>query len=150
MRAVLQRVTAGSVRVGEELVGQIERGLVILLGIGPGDDQATVEYLVRQIVDLRIFSDDQGKMNLSLQDVDGEALVVPQFTLYADTSRGNRPSFTGAAPPDKARKLVDTFQAELAAAGVPTQNGRFGAHMQVGLVNDGPVTIILDTEESGD
>ena len=150
MRAVLQRVTAGNVRVGEELVGQIERGLVILLGIGPGDDQATVEYLVRQIVDLRIFSDDQGKMNLSLQDVDGEALVVPQFTLYADTSRGNRPSFTGAAPPDKARKLVDTFQAELAAAGVPTQNGRFGAHMQVGLVNDGPVTIILDTEESGD
>jgi len=150
MRAVVQRVTAGSVRVGEELVGQIERGLVILLGIGPGDDQATVEYLVRQIVDLRIFSDDQGKMNLSLQNVDGEVLVVPQFTLYADTSRGNRPSFTGAAPPDKARKLVDTFQAELAAAGVPTQNGRFGAHMQVGLVNDGPVTIILDTEESGD
>lgn len=130
---------------GEEIAG-IKDGLVILLGIGPEDTARTAGELAEQIAKLRIFPDPQGKMNLSLLDVDGEALVVPQFTLYADTSRGNRPSFTGAAPPGRAQRLVDEFIEALEGIGVPTGSGRFGAHMLVRIENDGPVTITLDTE----
>lgn len=144
MKAVLQRVTKGSVRVESQVLGEIDHGLVILLGIGPGDDADRARELAEQIATLRIFADEEGKMNLSILDIDGEALVVPQFTLYADTSRGNRPSFTDAAPPSKARPLVDRFVSYLKDAGVPTKSGKFGAYMMVEIHNDGPVTLALE------
>jgi len=144
MKAVLQRVKKGSVRVEGRALGDIEHGLVILLGIGPGDDADKARELAEQIAALRIFADEEGKMNLSVLDVAGEALVVPQFTLYADTSRGNRPSFTAAAPPAAARPLVDRFVSFLQETGVPTKSGRFGAYMMVEIHNDGPVTLILE------
>lgn len=144
MRAVVQRVKQGSVCVQGEKVAQIGCGLVILLGIGPEDTDETARALAEKIATLRIFEDTQGKMNLSVRDVEGEALVVSQFTLYADTRRGRRPSFTGAALPDKARPLVDYFARSLADLGVPTQQGVFGAEMLVKIHNDGPVTIWLE------
>ena len=144
MKAILQRVRKGSVLVQGEMVGEISHGLVILLGVGPEDDEDTARRLADDIAHLRIFADEQGKMNLSLLDVGGEALVVPQFTLYADTSKGNRPSFTGAASPDLARSLVDRFVADLQKLDVPTKSGQFGAHMLVEIYNDGPVTISLE------
>ena len=143
MKAVIQRVSRGQVSVSDSTIAEIARGVVILLGIGHGDGVDEIDYLVSKIVNLRIFEDDQGRMNLSLLEVSGSAIVVSQFTLYADTSRGRRPSFVNAAPPDIASPLVDRFITALNAAGVPTQGGEFGAHMQVELVNDGPVTIIL-------
>ena len=143
MRAVLQRVQKAGVAVEDKQVASIGKGLVILLGIGPEDDREKAKQLAGQIARLRIFEDDQGKMNLSLLDIGGEALVVPQFTLYADTSRGHRPSFAGAAAPDQARGLVETFARLLAQEGVFTRQGRFGAHMLVSIYNDGPVTIHL-------
>jgi D-tyrosyl-tRNA(Tyr) deacylase len=143
MKAVLQRVREGSVAVEGEEIAAVGKGLVILVGIGPEDNQTAAERMAAQIAALRIFEDDRGKMNLSLLDIRGEALVVPQFTLYADTSRGNRPSFTGAAPPDQARALVDCFVNALEQEGVTTQQGEFGAHMLVSIFNDGPVTIQL-------
>lgn len=143
MKAVLQRVQKAGVAVQDKQVASIGKGLVILLGIGPEDDRKKAKQLAGQIARLRIFEDDQGKMNLSLLDIGGEALVVPQFTLYADTSRGHRPSFTGAAAPDQARGLVETFARLLAQEGVLTRQGRFGAHMLVSIYNDGPVTIQL-------
>lgn len=132
--------------ISGESVGEIGQGLVILLGIGPEDTEGQADELAAQVADLRIFPDQEGKMNLSLRDVAGQALVVPQFTLYADTSRGNRPSFTGAARPSRARELVNYFAHSLAEKGIPIQSGTFGAHMVVSLENDGPVTIALDTE----
>ena len=149
MRAILQRVQKASVSVEGETIASIREGLVILLGIGPQDDGEQSRALVRQIANLRIFPDQNQKMNLSLLDVEGEALVVPQFTLYADTSRGHRPSFTDAAPPALARKLVKVFEEDLGELGVPVQGGQFGAHMLVEIHNDGPVTIGLDTEAAG-
>lgn len=146
MKAVLQRVSHGSVSVQGEMTASISGGLVILLGIGPEDNPEIGRELAQQIAQMRIFTDRRGKINLSLLDTGGEALVVPQFTLYADTSRGHRPSFTGAAPPELARRLVDDFVGALQEAGVPTECGRFGAHMLVQIDNDGPVTIVLDTE----
>ncbi|MEA2008827.1 MAG: D-aminoacyl-tRNA deacylase [Chloroflexota bacterium] len=146
MKAILQRVTKGSVSVDGKIIGAIERGLVILLGIGPGDSESRARELSKKIAHLRIFPDGDGKMNLSLLDVEGEALVVPQFTLYADTRRGNRPSFTGAAPPRVASPLVDQFIEFLTWLGVPTQSGKFGADMLVEIHNDGPVTISLEVE----
>jgi D-tyrosyl-tRNA(Tyr) deacylase len=143
MKAVLQRVQKAGVAVQDKQVASIGKGLVILLGIGPEDDRETAKQLAGQIARLRIFEDDQGKMNLSLLDIGGEALVVPQFTLYADTSRGHRPSFTGAAAPDQARGLVETFALLLSQEGVLTRQGRFGTHMLVSIYNDGPVTIQL-------
>lgn len=143
MKVVLQRVREGSVAVEGEEIAAVSKGLVILVGIGPEDDQTAAERMAAQIAALRIFEDERGKMNLSLLDIRGEALVVPQFTLYADTSRGNRPSFTGAAPPDQARALVDCFADALEEEGVTTQQGEFGAHMLVSILNDGPVTIQL-------
>jgi D-tyrosyl-tRNA(Tyr) deacylase len=144
MRVVLQRVNRGSVIVEREAIAEIGLGLVILLGVGPEDGEDQINYLVNKIANLRIFEDDQGKINRSVLDVGGAAIVVSQFTLYADTRKGRRPSFTNAAPPDLASSLVDRFAEQLAALGVPTQTGQFGAHMQVEIHNDGPLTIWME------
>lgn len=144
MRIVLQRVSSGQVTVDRRKIAEIGRGLVILLGIGPADTQQQARSLADKIAALRIFEDEQGKMNLSLRDVNGQAIVVSQFTLYADTRKGRRPSFTDAASPDLARPLVDFFALQLNQLGIPTQTGEFGAHMQVEIHNDGPVTILLE------
>lgn len=149
MRAVLQRVTRAEVRVGEERVGTIGPGLVVLLGVGPDDDEPTADGLARKVAELRVFADDEGRTNRSLLDVGGEALVVSQFTLFADTRRGRRPGFTGAALPDLAIPLYERFAAALEAMDVTVARGRFGAEMQVELVNDGPFTIWLDTDDRG-
>ncbi len=145
MRAVLQRVTSASVSVGGEVIGAIGHGLVALVGAARDDTVADAELLARKTAELRIFSDEHGKFNLSLQDVRGAALVVSQFTLFADTRKGRRPGFTDAAPPEVAAPLVDAYADALRRLGVPVATGRFGAHMQVALVNDGPVTLLLDT-----
>ena len=144
MRVILQRVSRGSVTVGGRKIAQIDKGLVILLGIGSQDGEEQVRYLVGRIANLRIFEDPSGKMNLSLLDVGGEAIVVSQFTLYADTRKGRRPSFTDAAHPDIADPLVSHFAESLRARGIPTQTGEFGAHMTVEIENDGPVTIWME------
>ena len=145
MRALIQRVSAASVRVDGTVIGQTGPGLLILICAMSGDDEATGAALAAKIAKLRIFPDDAGKMNLSLIDSGGGALVVSQFTLAADTRRGNRPGFSGAAKPDDARRLYHAFAESLAALGPAVQTGQFGADMQVSLVNDGPVTIWLDT-----
>jgi D-aminoacyl-tRNA deacylase len=146
MRVLLQRVSQGRVGIGERTAAQIGPGLVILLGIGHGDSQKQIRPLAEKVAHLRIFEDEQGKMNRSILDCGGEAIVVSQFTLYADTRRGRRPSFTDAALPDQARPLVEQFAAALRDLGVPTQTGEFGAHMQVEIFNDGPVTVWLEME----
>ena len=145
MKAVIQRVQRGSVSVGEDKLAEIGEGLVILLGIGPADDQAAARKLAEKIANLRIFPDRQGKMNVSLLDRAGEALVIPQFTLFADTRRGHRPSFTDAGSPQLAEPLSGFFAACLRDLGIPTREGEFGAHMVVEIINDGPVTISLET-----
>lgn len=144
MRVVLQRVKSGRVLVAGHAIAEISKGLVILLGISPGDGEQQARILSEKIVNLRIFEDEQGKMNRSLLEVGGRAIVVSQFTLYADTRKGRRPSFTDAALPDIARPLVERFAQMLQELGVPTQTGEFGAHMLVEIANDGPVTIILE------
>jgi len=144
MRLVLQRVRSGKVSLESNTIAEIGPGLVILLGIAPGDSEAQARTLAEKVAHLRIFEDDQGKMNRSLLDTAGDAIVVSQFTLYADTRKGRRPSFTDAALPETARPLVERFAAFLRELGVPTQTGEFGAHMLVEIANDGPVTIILD------
>jgi D-tyrosyl-tRNA(Tyr) deacylase len=144
MRIVLQRVRRGSVSVAGRPVAEIGPGVVILLGVGPDDSEEHARYLVEKIANLRIFEDEQGKINRSLLEVGGAAIVVSQFTLYADTRKGRRPSFTGAASPELAQPLVERFAALLAQQGVPTQTGEFGAHMLVEIVNDGPVTIWME------
>jgi len=144
MRAVVQRVKHGSVSVDDRIVAKTGRGVVILLGIGHGDGEGQANYLVDKISTLRIFEDAEGKMNQSLLDIKGAALVVSQFTLYADTRKGCRPSFTDAALPESARPLVEYFVKQLSTLGVPTQQGEFGAHMLVEIDNDGPVTIVLE------
>lgn len=146
MRAVIQRVTHGKVSVDGAAVAEIGAGFVILLGVGPADTEDNARALARKIAMLRVIEDEQGKMNLSLLDTGGQAIVVSQFTLYADTRKGHRPSFINAAPPDIASPLVDRFVELLREQGVPTQQGVFGAHMVVEIVNDGPVTIWLDDE----
>lgn len=145
MRAVVQRVTRASVTVDDTVVGAIEQGFLILLGVTHSDGEEEVRYLARKIAGLRLFEDDAGKMNLALADVDGAALVVSQFTLYGDARKGRRPSFTEAAAPAEADALYQQFCAFLAAEGVPVAQGVFQAHMAVALVNDGPVTLWLDT-----
>jgi D-tyrosyl-tRNA(Tyr) deacylase len=147
MRALIQRVGRARVTVDEQIVGQIGRGLLVLLGVGQDDSDAQVKALAEKIVHLRIFGDDEGKMNRSLLDVGGEVLVVSQFTLYADTRRGRRPSFTDAAQPSIAEPLVERFKDAIAAYGLAVADGIFGAYMEVELVNDGPVTIWLDSED---
>ncbi len=149
MRALLQRVSRAEVRVAGEPIGRIGPGLLVLLGVGPTDDQALAADLARRIVELRIFPDDAGRTNRSLLEVVGEALVVSQFTLFADTRRGRRPGFTGAAPPAQAEALYEAFCEALAAQGVRVARGRFGAEMEVELVNAGPFTIWLDTAAPG-
>lgn len=144
MRAVLQRVSFGKVVVEKQVVASIDKGLMILLGVGPEDTIAKAEELAEKCAHLRIFEDQNDKMNLSLLDVGGEAIVVSQFTLYADTSRGRRPSFVYVAKPEIAEPLVDIFAAKLRKLGVKTGQGVFGAHMMVELCNDGPVTILLE------
>lgn len=144
MRVVIQRVEKGKVTVDKRTVAEIGHGVVILLGIGPEDGEEQAKYLAEKIANLRIFADDEGKTNLSLLDVNGKAIVVSQFTLYADTRKGRRPSFINAAPPEIAEPLVERFAKLLAAQGVPTQIGEFGAKMSVEIVNDGPVTIWIE------
>ncbi len=147
MRALVQRVSRGAVRVAGEAVGEIGPGLVVLVGVGEADGPAEAEALANKIAALRIFSDAEGKFNLSLLDTGGAALVVSQFTLFADARKGRRPSFVHAAPPERAERLVDAFAAALRGAGVTVAPGRFRAHMEVEIHNDGPVTIWLDTDD---
>lgn len=144
MRALLQRVSEASVKVDEELIGQTGRGLLILICAMQGDTDAQAAQMAAKIAKLRIFTDEAGKMNRSVVDVSGSALVVSQFTLAADTSRGNRPGFSSAAPPAEGERLYELFAAELTAQGIPVETGRFGADMKVALVNDGPVTIWME------
>ncbi len=146
MRLVVQRVRRGRVSVDGRAVAEIGRGVVVLVGVGRADGEAEARWLAEKCAGLRIFEDDQGKTNLSLLDVGGEALVVSQFTLYADTRKGRRPSFIDAALPEQAEPLVRLFAQTLAAQGVPTQTGEFGAHMLVEIDNDGPLTILLERE----
>jgi D-tyrosyl-tRNA(Tyr) deacylase len=144
MRTLIQRVSKASVSVDGKVISQIGRGLVVLLGVGHGDGQEQVAFLAEKVANLRIFEDQQGKTNLSVLDVEGEALVVSQFTLYADSRKGRRPSFIDAALPEVAEPLVNRFVELLRGHGVPTQTGQFGAHMLVEIHNDGPVTIWLE------
>ncbi len=145
MRALLQRVSQASVAVDKQVVGRIGRGVLALVGVGVDDTPQDTQVLARKISELRIFPDESGKFNLSLKDTQGEVLVVSQFTLYADTHKGRRPSFTDAAPPQEAEGLINALISELKALNLPVECGRFQAHMEVSLVNDGPVTILLDT-----
>src|SRR5260370_39025015 len=147
MRALLQRVSRASVTVDGRVTGAIGPGLLVLLGIGSGDSETQIRAMAEKIVHLRVFEDDEGKMNRSLLDTGGQVLVVSQFTLYADTRKGRRPSFTDAAPPAIAEPLVERFKDTVAAYGLKVAGGVFGARMDVELLNSGPVTICLDSEE---
>ena len=147
MRIVLQRVKSASVSIEGTVVGEIEQGFLLLVGVGPDDTRDDASYLARKIAGMRIFSDENGKMNLSIDQVGGKILSVSQFTLFADTKKGNRPSFTGAAGPEAANKLYEEFNEILRTEyGLIVETGEFGADMQVSLINDGPVTILLDTK----
>lgn len=146
MRVVLQRVSSASVTVNDQELGAIGQGYMLLVAIQDADTEAELDYLVRKITGLRVFEDEAGKMNLSIQDVGGSILSISQFTLYADTRRGNRPSFTDAGAPAYAEKMYNQFNTKLAATGLTVATGEFGADMKVSLVNDGPVTIIFDTD----
>lgn len=146
MRAVVQRVKRAEVRVGEDVVGRIGFGFVVLLGVGKNDTEATGAALAEKIAALRVFDDDQGKMNRSLVDTGGQALCVSQFTLYGDCRKGRRPSYDQAAAPDRALLLYASFVESLRKRGVPTETGRFRAMMDVELINDGPVTLLLDSD----
>ena len=146
MRALIQRVLGAKVEVDGVSVGEIAQGLLVFLGIRHGDDDADAELLSRKVVQLRIFADEAGKMNRSLLEISGKLLVVSQFTLYAETRRGNRPSYSDAAPPEMAKRLYEKFVELCQTKGILVETGRFQAHMKVYLVNDGPVTILCDTD----
>ncbi len=148
MRAVVQRVSRAQVTVSEEIVGKIGRGLLVLLGVAQADGEADADYLAEKIVGLRIFEDENGKMNLDTASVNGQILVIPQFTLYGDVRRGKRPSFDAAAPPQRARELYEYFVNRIRTAGIECETGRFQQMMQVELVNEGPVTILLDSTKT--
>lgn len=147
MRAVIQRVTDARVTVEGDVTGAIEQGLVVLLGVGKEDNSKDVAYLAEKVCNLRIFEDENEKMNLSLRDIGGSLLVVSQFTLYGDVRKGRRPGFEGAASPDRANALYEGFVEACQALGVKVDTGKFQTHMQVALVNDGPVTILLDSKK---
>ena len=149
MRALLKRVSSGSVSIDGQITGCIKAGLVILIGVGKDDGQSDVDYLVRKTANLRIFADEKGKMNLSIKDIAGEALVISQFTLYADTSRGNRPGFESAASPDLAKQLYLQYINGLIKEGIKVATGTFAASMLVNIDNDGPVTIMLESPAKG-
>ncbi|EOH65696.1 MULTISPECIES: D-aminoacyl-tRNA deacylase [Enterococcus] len=146
MRAVIQRVSQAAVSINEREVGRIDHGLLILLGVHDTDTQKDVDYLIKKIAQMRIFEDEQGKMNLSIEDVKGALLSISQFTLFADTKKGNRPSFIAAARPETAIPLYEAFNEGLRQRGITVETGEFGADMAVSLVNDGPVTIIIDSQ----
>lgn len=148
MRIVLQRVKEASVEIDTEIAGSINRGLLIYLGIEDEDHQEDIDWLIKKVTKMRIFSDEEGKMNLNIKDVEGEILIVSQFTLYASTKKGNRPSFTNAAKPELAKKFYEDFIETLKSALVTNiQTGRFGANMQVASINDGPLTFLLDSKQ---
>lgn len=147
MRAVVQKVSASKVTVDEEVVGQINQGLMVLLGVTHDDTSKDVDYMVDKIINLRIFEDEEGKMNLSLKDVGGEVLAVSQFTLYGDARRGRRPSFSDAARPEVANPLYEEFVEKVKNQGINVGTGKFGAYMMVDLTNDGPVTILLESRK---
>ena len=144
MKLVIQRVENAKVDVNNKTVGKIKQGLLVLIGVGPEDNENNVDLLLKKLVNLRIFTDNEGKMNLSVKDIKGELLLVSQFTLYADCKKGHRPSFVNAASPDKANSLYEYFINEAKKTGLKVEKGIFGAHMKVSLLNDGPVTIILE------
>ncbi len=148
MRAVIQRITRASVTVEGRVAGEIGAGLLVLLGVGKTDNPQSASYLAEKIANLRIFSDEAGKMNMSVLDTGGSALVVSQFTLYGDTRGGRRPSYIQAAPPEEANRLYQQFVQSMRSLGVTVETGVFQAHMRVELVNDGPVTILLDSEKT--
>jgi len=148
MRAVVQRVSRAQVSVNGEIAGKIGRGLLILLGVGDNDREADADYVADKIAGLRVFEDEKGRMNLAASAVGGEVLAISQFTLYGDVRRGKRPSFDGAAAPERARELYEYFVGRIRAAGLNCQTGRFQEMMQVELVNDGPVTILLDSSKT--
>lgn len=147
MKAVIQRVSRASVDVNDETIGKIGRGFLILLGVANEDTDEDMDYLVKKITQMRIFEDEAGKMNLSLKDVGGEILIISQFTLFASTKKGNRPSFTEAGAPDFSKEMYLKFIAACRDCGIHTEEGEFGSHMMVSLVNDGPVTITMDSKQ---
>lgn len=147
MRLVIQRVSQAKVEIDGEILGQINRGFMILVGVEEADTQEDVDYLVRKVAKMRIFNDEEDKMNLSLEQVGGEVLSISQFTLHADTKKGNRPSFIRAARPEQGNELYQSFNKGLEAEGIHVETGEFGGDMQVTLTNDGPVTIIIDSKD---
>ncbi len=149
MKALIQRVSVASVEVHGAVACETGRGFLVLVGVARGDTDSDADYLAHKVANLRVFEDDAGKMNLSLYDVKGEVLAVSQFTLLADTTRGHRPSFTGAAPPQEGERLYLAFAEALEAKGITVSRGVFGAHMHVSLINDGPVTVLIDSREKG-
>jgi D-tyrosyl-tRNA(Tyr) deacylase len=148
MRAVVQRVSQANVKVDGKIVGEINKGLLVLLGVGKEDDDKDLDYMIDKILGLRIFEDENGKLNLSLLDIKGELLVISQFTLYGNVKKGKRPSFTDAADPDIANKYYELFIQKAREKGVKTEHGIFGADMKVSLINDGPVTILIDSHKT--
>lgn len=146
MKIVIQRVSNAQVEVESKIVGAINKGLLLLIGIDENDNTEDADWLVQKIINLRVFGDDEGKLNLSVQDICGEILCISQFTLIADYKKGNRPSFIKAAKPDKAIPLFEYFKSEIAKSGLKTESGIFGADMKVSLLNDGPVTIVMDSK----
>jgi len=146
MRVVIQRVSEASVEVDNKIVGEIKQGLMLLIGVDESDENTDADWLVKKILDVRVFSDDEGKMNHSVRDINGEILCISQFTLISDYKKGNRPSYIKAARPDKAIPLFEYFKEEMKKSGLKTESGIFGADMKVSLINDGPVTLVFDSK----